>query len=289
MRSEALSRETGCEVWLKFEGANPTGSFKDRGMTLAISKAVEEGSKAVVCASTGNTSASAAAYAAKAGLTCAVLVPKGKIALGKMAAHARARRAGAGGRGELRRVARARARARRPLPGHARELGQPVSARRGRRRARSRSSTRSVARPTSTACRSATPGTSRATGCGYTEYLRDGMIHEPPRLFGFQARGAAPIVLGQSGGGSADDRDARSGSATRRRGTSRSRPRRSPRARSWRSPTARSSPRTGGSRARGCSPSPRRPRASPGCSSCRRRTASSRAARRSSACSPATG
>ena len=80
VRSESLSAETGCEVYLKFEGANPTGSFKDRGMTLAISKGLEEGSKAVVCASTGNTSASAAAYAAKAGLTCAVLVPKGKIA-----------------------------------------------------------------------------------------------------------------------------------------------------------------------------------------------------------------
>ena len=85
VRSEALSAETGCEVWLKYDGANPTGSFKDRGMTLAITKAIEEGAKAVVCASTGNTSASAAAYAAKAGLTCAVLVPKGKIALGKMA------------------------------------------------------------------------------------------------------------------------------------------------------------------------------------------------------------
>ena len=64
VHSESLSAETGCEVFLKFEGANPTGSFKDRGMTLAISKALEEGSKAVVCASTGNTSASAAAYAA---------------------------------------------------------------------------------------------------------------------------------------------------------------------------------------------------------------------------------
>lgn len=83
--SDVLSEATGCSVFLKFEGANPTGSFKDRGMTLAISKAVEEGSKAVVCASTGNTSASAAAYAGKAGLTCAVLVPAGKIAAGKMA------------------------------------------------------------------------------------------------------------------------------------------------------------------------------------------------------------
>jgi threonine synthase len=80
-----LSELTGCSVWLKVEGANPTGSFKDRGMTMAISKALEEGSKAVICASTGNTSASAAAYAARAGMTCAVLVPQGKIALGKLA------------------------------------------------------------------------------------------------------------------------------------------------------------------------------------------------------------
>ncbi|GAA1821692.1 threonine synthase [Luedemannella flava] len=80
-----LSDRTGCDVYLKVEGANPTGSFKDRGMTVAVSKAVEAGAKAVICASTGNTSASAAAYAARAGLTCAVLIPAGKIALGKMA------------------------------------------------------------------------------------------------------------------------------------------------------------------------------------------------------------
>src|SRR3954463_16664404 len=80
-----LSERVGAKVFLKYEGLNPTGSFKDRGMTMAISKALEEGAKAVVCASTGNTSASAAAYAARAGLTCAVLVPRGKVALGKMA------------------------------------------------------------------------------------------------------------------------------------------------------------------------------------------------------------
>ncbi|MBK5308173.1 MAG: threonine synthase [Frankiaceae bacterium] len=85
LRAEVLSELTGCDVHLKVEGLNPTGSFKDRGMTMAISKALEEGSRAVICASTGNTSASAAAYAAKGGLTCAVLVPDGKIALGKMA------------------------------------------------------------------------------------------------------------------------------------------------------------------------------------------------------------
>jgi threonine synthase len=81
----ALSARTGAKVWVKYEGMNPTGSFKDRGMTMAVSKAVEAGAKAVICASTGNTSASAAAYATHAGITAAVLVPQGKIAMGKLA------------------------------------------------------------------------------------------------------------------------------------------------------------------------------------------------------------
>jgi threonine synthase len=80
-----LSERVGARVFLKIEGANPTGSFKDRGMTMAMSKALEDGARAVVCASTGNTSASAAAYAARAGMTCAVLIPEGYIALGKLA------------------------------------------------------------------------------------------------------------------------------------------------------------------------------------------------------------
>ena len=83
--SPVLSAATGCQVYLKYEGLNPTGSFKDRGMTMAISKAKEEGSRLVMCASTGNTSASAAAYAARADLRCAVLIPKGAIAMGKLA------------------------------------------------------------------------------------------------------------------------------------------------------------------------------------------------------------
>ncbi len=80
----SLSSMTGAKVYVKFEGMNPTGSFKDRGMTVALSRAVEHGAKAVICASTGNTSASAAAYAAHAGITAAVLVPEGKIAMGKL-------------------------------------------------------------------------------------------------------------------------------------------------------------------------------------------------------------
>lgn len=80
-----LSEELGVRVYAKYEGANPTGSFKDRGMVLAVAKALEEGSKAIICASTGNTSASAAAYAARAKLKAIVLIPEGKIALGKLA------------------------------------------------------------------------------------------------------------------------------------------------------------------------------------------------------------
>jgi threonine synthase len=81
----SLSERAGCEVWLKYEGANPTGSFKDRGMTVAVSAALRDGARAVLCASTGNTAASAAAYAARAGLRGAVIVPEGKIATGKLA------------------------------------------------------------------------------------------------------------------------------------------------------------------------------------------------------------
>ena len=82
--AEHLSELVGANVLVKYEGLNPTGSFKDRGMTAAISVAARNGAKAVICASTGNTSASAAAYATKAGMTCAVLVPDGKIAMGKL-------------------------------------------------------------------------------------------------------------------------------------------------------------------------------------------------------------
>jgi threonine synthase len=85
LRAPVLSEMLGTTVRLKLEGANPTGSFKDRGMTCAVSAAVRDGAKAVICASTGNTAASAAAYAARAGITCAVIVPEGKIAQGKMA------------------------------------------------------------------------------------------------------------------------------------------------------------------------------------------------------------
>ncbi len=85
IHSSRLSQKTGLKVYLKYEGLNPTGSFKDRGMTMAISKAAEKGAKVVACASTGNTSASAAAYATRAGMKCCVLIPNGNIAMGKLA------------------------------------------------------------------------------------------------------------------------------------------------------------------------------------------------------------
>jgi threonine synthase len=85
VRAPRLSERTGADVWLKIEGANPTGSFKDRGMTVAVSAAKAEGAEAVICASTGNTAASLAAYAARGGLRGAVIVPEGKIATGKLA------------------------------------------------------------------------------------------------------------------------------------------------------------------------------------------------------------
>ena len=197
MRSEPLSDETGCDVWLKYEGANPTASFKDRGMTLAISKAIEEGSKAVVCASTGNTSASAAAYAAKAGLTCAVLVPKGKVALGKMAgtsctAHA-SWRSTATSTPSLE-VAREALAERYPVTlvnsvNPFRLQGQKTCA---------FEIVDALGRAPDVHCVPVgNAGNISSHWMGYSEYLADGTIHEPPRMFGFQAAGAAPLVRGE--------------------------------------------------------------------------------------------
>jgi threonine synthase len=196
VRSDALSDETGCEVWLKYEGANPTASFKDRGMTLAISKALEEGSKAVVCASTGNTSASAAAYAGKAGIACGVLVPKGKVALGKMA-------------GTLVHGARVL-----EVEGNfddALELAQgladhyPVTLvnsvnpfRLQGQKTCAFEIVDALGRAPDLHCVPVgNAGNISSHWMGYSEYLADGVIHEPPRLFGFQAAGAAPLVLGE--------------------------------------------------------------------------------------------
>jgi threonine synthase len=195
VRSAPLSQETGCEVWLKFDGANPTGSFKDRGMTLAISKALEEGAKAVVCASTGNTSASAAAYAATAGLTCAVLVPKGKVATGKMAqtlVHGARVLEVDGNFDDSLEVAKDLS-ARFPVT-----LVNSVNPYRlqGQKTCAFEIVDALGRAPDLHVVPVGNAGNISSHWIGYSEYLAAGAISEPPQLMGFQARGAAPIVEG---------------------------------------------------------------------------------------------
>jgi threonine synthase len=196
VRSEPLSSETGCEVWLKYDGANPTGSFKDRGMTLALSKAVEDGAKAIVCASTGNTSASAAAYAAKAGITCVVLVPKGKVALGKMAqtlVHG-ARVLEVDGNFDASLDLAKDLAERYPVT-----LVNSVNPFRlqGQKTAAFEICDALGRAPDLHCVPVGNAGNISSHWLGYSEYLRDGLIAEPPQLFGFQAQGAAPIVRGE--------------------------------------------------------------------------------------------
>jgi threonine synthase len=191
-----LSRRTGCEVFLKVEGANPTGSFKDRGMTMAITKAVEEGSKAVICASTGNTSASAAAYAARAGLTCAVLVPQGKIAMGKLAqalVHGAQLLQVEGNFDDCLALASKLA------------IDYPVSlvnsVNQYRIEGQKTASFEIVDvlgdAPDIHCLPVGNAGNITAYWQGYREYAADGIASHTPRMWGFQAAGAAPIVTGQ--------------------------------------------------------------------------------------------
>jgi len=195
VQSDALSDMTGCEVWLKYEGANPTGSFKDRGMTLAISKAVEEGARAVVCASTGNTSASAAAYAAKAGLTCGVLVPARKVAMGKMAqtlVHGAQVLEVEGNFDSALRVAREVA-GRYPVT-----LVNSVNPFRlqGQKTLAFEVCDMLGRAPDHHCVPVGNAGNISSHWMGYREYAADGVIGRPPELLGFQAAGAAPIVEG---------------------------------------------------------------------------------------------
>ena len=206
VRSDGLSVHTDAEVWLKYEGSNPTGSFKDRGMTLAISKAAEEGAQAVVCASTGNTSASAAAYAAKAGLTCAVLVPKGKIAMGKMAAtlvHGARMLEVEGNFDASLDLARDLAE-RYPVT-----LVNSVNPFRlqGQKTAAFEICDFLGRAPDIHCVPVGNAGNISSHWIGYSEYLEAGLISEPPQLFGYQAAGAAPLVRRRTRRGSPDDRD----------------------------------------------------------------------------------
>ncbi|MBW3595166.1 MAG: threonine synthase [Actinobacteria bacterium] len=195
LRSERLSMETGAEVWLKYEGLNPTGSFKDRGMTLAISKALEAESQAVVCASTGNTSASAAAYAARAGVRCGVLIPSGKVALGKLAqalVHG-ARVVEIEGNFD-----RALALTQELAANHPVTLVNSVNPFRiqGQKTAAFEIVEALGRAPNMHLMPVGNAGNITSYWLGYREATQLGWADSTPRMFGFQAEGAAPIVRG---------------------------------------------------------------------------------------------
>ena len=190
-----VSERAGAEVFLKVEGANPTGSFKDRGMTLAISKAAEAGAKAVICASTGNTSASAAAYAVRAGMLCAVLVPQGKIALGKLAqalVHGARLLQVDGNFDDCLELARKLA------VDYPVALVNSVNPDRidGQKTAAFEICDVLGEAPDIHCIPVGNAGNITAYWKGYTEYQRDGLVAGTPKMYGFQAAGAAPIVLG---------------------------------------------------------------------------------------------
>ena len=190
-----ISDMTGCQVWLKFEGANPTGSFKDRGMTMAISKAAEDGAKAVICASTGNTSASAAAYAVKAGMVCAVLVPQGKIAMGKLAqavVHGAVLLQVEGNFDDCLLVARQLSDT---YPVALVNSVNPVRIE-GQKTASFEIVDLLGRAPDIHCLPVGNAGNITAYWRGYTEYQRDGISASSPRMWGFQAAGAAPLVIG---------------------------------------------------------------------------------------------
>jgi threonine synthase len=191
-----LSDRTGCDVYLKVEGLNPTGSFKDRGMTVAISAAAGRGAQAVICASTGNTSASAAAYAARAGMTCAVLVPRGKIAIGKLAqalVHGAKLLQVSGSFDDCLEVAR-KLSAEYPVA-----LVNSVNPDRiqGQKTAAFEIVDALGDAPDVHCLPVGNAGNITAYWMGYQEYLKDGRSTRAPRMFGFQASGAAPIVTGE--------------------------------------------------------------------------------------------
>jgi len=183
------------ELFFKYEGTNPTGSFKDRGMTVAISKAVEEGSRAVICASTGNTSASAAAYSARANISTVVLIPEGKIAMGKLA---QAMIHGAmvlqidGNFDNALRIVRE------IVSRHPITLVNSLNPYRieGQKTAAFEVCDSIGRAPDYHALPVGNAGNITAYWKGYKEYHKRGRITSLPRMLGFQAKGAAPIVLG---------------------------------------------------------------------------------------------
>jgi len=192
-----LSARTGCIVHLKVEGLNPTGSFKDRGMTMAVTEAVAHGRQAVLCASTGNTSASAAAYAARAGITCAVLIPQGKIAMGKLAQavmHGAKIIQVEGNFDDCLELAR-KLTADYPTISLVNSVN-PVRIE-GQKTAAFEIVDALGTAPDVHALPVGNAGNITAYWKGYTEYHRDGLTEKLPRMLGTQAAGAAPLVLGK--------------------------------------------------------------------------------------------
>jgi threonine synthase len=191
----ALSARTGATVWVKYEGMNPTGSFKDRGMTMAISKAVEHGAKAVICASTGNTSASAAAYATHAGIKAVVLVPEGKIAMGKLSqaiAHNAELLQVQGNFDDCLDIARDLSA---NYPVHLVNSVNPDRIN-GQKTAAFEVVEALGDAPDIHILPVGNAGNYTAYSRGYTEEAERGATSKLPRMFGFQASGSAPIVLG---------------------------------------------------------------------------------------------
>ena len=197
VRSEKLSRELGCaELYFKLEGCNPTGSFKDRGMVVAVAKALEEGSEGIICASTGNTSASAAAYGARVGIPATVLVPQGDVAFGKLAqaqAHGARIVAISGNFDQALSLVRTLAQ-RHPITlvnsvNHNRLEGQKTAA--------FEIVDDLGAAPDLLCIPVGNAGNITSYWRGFLEYKRAEMVQSLPRMMGFQAEGAAPIVLGK--------------------------------------------------------------------------------------------
>ena len=186
----------GVELYLKFEGVNPTGSFKDRGMTLAISKAVESGARAVMCASTGNTSASAAAYGARAGLSVYVLIPAGKIAMGKLSQAMMHQATVIQLEGNFDQALSLVKEFSATLPI---ELVNSVNPFRieGQKTAAFEVCDELGDAPTVHVLPVGNAGNITAYWKGYKEYRSANQITRIPRMMGFQAAGAAPIVLGR--------------------------------------------------------------------------------------------
>ncbi|MDT7771522.1 MAG: threonine synthase [Pseudonocardiales bacterium] len=192
-----LSDRVGATVYLKVDGANPTGSFKDRGMTVAVTVALAKGAQGVLCASTGNTSASAAAYAARAGLTCAVLIPQGKIALGKLAqavAHGAKILQIDGNFDDCLELARKTA-ADYPVTALVNSVNPTRIA--GQASAAYEVCDELGRAPDVHCLPVGNAGNITAYWKGYRAYHSDGLISELPRMFGFQAAGAAPLVHGE--------------------------------------------------------------------------------------------